>query len=149
MEIGKIIRQRKFKTGLEKAYINLIYTTNYFRDLHMSVFKQNGILSQHYNVLRITRGQHPQPVTPGYIREVMLDKGSDVTRLLDKLVSLGYVVRSTNAENKRKLDIKLTESGLKITNGIEKELEKINQNSNFLSEEEYEILSELLDKLRG
>lgn len=149
MDIGKIIRQRKFKSGLEKAYINLMFTTNHFRDLHAAVFKKHGILGQHYNVLRITRGQSPNPVTPGYIRDVMLDKGSDVTRLVDKLVSLGFIERSINAENKRKLDICITTSGLNVTQDIENELEKLNESNNYLTAEEYEILSDLLDRMRG
>ena len=149
MDIGKIIRQRTFKSGLEKAYINLIFTTNHFRDLHAAVFKKHGILGQHYNVLRITRGQSPNPVTPGYIREVMLDKGSDVTRLVDKLVSLGYVERSINADNKRKLDICITPSGMDVTSDIENELERLNETNNYLTPDEYEKLSDLLDRMRG
>ena len=148
-DIGNSIKQRKFKNGLEKAYINLFYTTNHFRDLHQTVFSKRGILGQHYNVLRIARGQYPEPVSPGYIKEVMLDKGSDVTRLVDKLVLLGFVERSVNGQNKRKLDIKITERGLTETNLIEKEMDLIHENRSNLSEEELEILSGLLDKLRG
>lgn len=149
MDIGNTIKQRFFKSGLEKAYINLFYTTNYFRDLHQPVFLKRGILSQHYNIMRIARGQHPIPVTPGYIKEVILDKGSDVTRLVDKLVKLGLIERSVNESNKRKLDIKLTDKGLDETNKMEHELFLIHERLSHLTEEEYEILSSLLDKLRG
>lgn len=149
IDIGNRIKQRAFKSGLEKAYINLFFTTNHFRDLHQPVFLKRGILSQHYNILRIARGQHPKPVTPGYIKEVILDKGSDVTRLVDKLVKLGLIERSVNPENKRKLDIKLTEKGFEETNNMENELILIHESMNHLSDEEYELLSELLDRMRG
>ncbi|MFZ1702932.1 MAG: MarR family transcriptional regulator [Saprospiraceae bacterium] len=149
MDIGKQIKQRKFKSGFEKAYINLLYTTNYFRDLHREVFSKSGILGQHYNILRITRGQYPNVVSPGYIKEVMLDKGRDVTRLLDKLEKMGLIERSVNPLNKRKLDIRLTDKGLNITNQIESELNKLQNKHSLLEEHEYENLSTLLDKLRG
>jgi DNA-binding MarR family transcriptional regulator len=149
MEIGKTIKQKKFKSGLEKVYINLFYTTNHFRDLHQPIFSRRGILGQHYNIMRITRGHYPEAVTPGYIKEVMLDKGSDITRLIDKLVNLGFVKRSVNPANKRKLDISLTQTGLLETNAIEIELDSVHQQYNHLTEDEYEKLSDLLDKLRG
>ena len=86
MEIDKVIKQQRFKNEFQKAIINLFYTSNHFRDMHSNVFKRFDIQGQHYNVLRILKGKHPQPVSPGYIKEVILDKGADLTRLVDKLV---------------------------------------------------------------
>lgn len=149
MEIGSEIKQKAFKNVFQKAYINLIYTNNYFRDLHNNIFSQKGIKSQHYNLMRITRGHYPNPVTPGYIKEVMLDKGCDVTRLIDKLVALGYLLRKENKLNKRKYDILLTSKGLELTNILETEIEELTHNLQHMTDEEYELLSVLLDKMRG
>jgi DNA-binding MarR family transcriptional regulator len=148
-DIGKQIKQEKFQNNYEKAYINLVFTTNYFRDMYQDLFTQAGILSQHYNILRIARGKYPNSVSPGYIKEVMLDKGRDVTRLCDKLEKLKYIKRIVNSDNKRKLDIFLTDKGLNVTNEIENELKILTQKTRTLTEEEYETLSNLLDKMRG
>lgn len=93
MEIDKLIKQSKFTDGYQKALINVIYTANHFRDTHAPIFQKYKIQGQHFNILRILKGRHPEPVTPGYIKEVILDKGRDITRLIDKLEVLGWVVR--------------------------------------------------------
>ena len=149
MEIGKHIQQEKFQSNQEKAYINMLFTSNYFRDLYQKIFNKAGLLSQHYNILRIARGKYPESVGPGYIEEVMLDKGRDVTRLVDKLEKLNYLERRVNSDNKRKLDIYLTPKGLEVTNNIEIELKTLNKNRKKLTEDEYELLSNLLDRMRG
>lgn len=85
MEIEKEIKQSKFENLLQKAIINLFFTSNFIRDRILCILKDYDIQQQHYNVLRIINGQYPNPVSPGYIKEVMIDKGVDLTRLLDKL----------------------------------------------------------------
>ena len=90
---------------------------------------------------------HPKPVSPGYIKDVMLDKGRDLTRLVDKLVKLGYVERSLCESNRRKMEISITESGSKIIDLVEQETQKIYAGYN-LSDEEALTLSNLLDKVR-
>lgn len=149
MDIEKVIKQNKFQNSYHKAMINLIYTSNYFRDAHMAVFKPFDLQSQHFNILRILNGRHPEPATPGYIKDVMLDKGRDLTRLIDKLESMGWVQRTACPENKRKIHINLTSEGLEKVGIISSRLDNQYDKMNFLSEEEYEQLSRLLDKMRG
>jgi DNA-binding MarR family transcriptional regulator len=144
------IRQQKFGSPLQKAVLNVQYTANWFRDLQRVAFKDLPIEPQHFNVLRIIKGRHPHPVSPGDIKAVMLDKAPDVTRLVDKLVGLGWVVREVGAGDRRRIDIALTPKGLE-------ELERINahmkaHHRNFkgrLTDDEADQLSDLLDKLRG
>ena len=88
MKIEEAIKQGRFGSNFHKAVVNLIYTSNWLRDAHTDLFRKYGILSQHFNALRIIKGRHPKPVSAGEIKEVLLDKASDVTRLLDKLVNL-------------------------------------------------------------
>jgi DNA-binding MarR family transcriptional regulator len=149
VEIEKVIKQSKFVDGYQKAMINLLYTSNYFRDTHQSIFNKYQIQGQHFNVLRILKGKHPEPVSPGYIKEVMLDKGRDLTRLIDKLVAMGWVNRNICPENKRKMNITLTEKGVDIVSNISKEVHVKDQNVKCLSDAEYHQLSDLLDRMRG
>lgn len=144
------IRQQKFGSPTQKALLNVQYTANWFRDLQRGVFKDLPIEPQHFNVLRILKGRHPHPVCPGDIKAVMLDKAPDVTRLVDKLVTLGWVEREVGAGDRRRVDIGLTPKGLQqvehISDQVKTQAKGLNRR---LTEEEAEQLSALLDKLRG
>lgn len=149
MKIEQAIKQSKFESPFQKAVINIIYTANWLRDQQTELFKQHEILPQHYNVLRIVNGKHPKSVSPGDIKEVMLDKGNDVTRLVDKLVKMGFLKRSLCEENRRKIDINLTDKGVKFLKEVNEPMRKQYHNiKKVLSEKEAETLSNLLDKLR-
>ena len=143
------IKQKVFKNNIHKAVLNIIYTSNYINDCHAVFFKEYNILGQHYNVLRIVRGQKGKPVSPGQIIEVMMDKRRDLTRLVDKLVIMELLERSPSEKNRRKVDITITEKGLKVTDEIETKLNHwVSSNIN-LSEEEGKLLNSLLDKIRS
>lgn len=149
MEIDKLIRQTRFKDSYQKAIINLFYTSNFFRDAHLKVFEKHAIQGQHFNILRILKGKHPEPVSPGYIKEVMLDKGRDLTRLIDKLVNMGLLDRKICPENKRKVNITLTLKGLAAVDLISTEVHHLDGQLKSLTDEEYEQISNLLDRMRG
>ncbi len=138
----------KFESNQLMAAVNIIYTSNWLRDVSLPIYQKHNILSQHYNILRIVNGSYPNPVSPGYIKEVMLDKGRDLTRLVDKLVKLGYVERSLCKDNRRKMKITITQLGSEIIETIGKEINSLYTSYN-LNEEEAIKLSELLDKLRS
>ncbi|MBK21988.1 MAG: MarR family transcriptional regulator [Flavobacteriales bacterium] len=138
----------KFESNQLMAAVNIIYTSNWLRDVSLPIYKKYNILSQHYNILRIVNGSYPDSVSPGYIKEVMLDKGRDLTRLVDKLVNLGYVERNLCKDNRRKMKITITKSGTEIIENIGKEINNLYTSYN-LSEQEAIKLSELLDKLRS
>ena len=122
MNIQQLIKQSKFESPQQMAYINLLYTYYYFHEKHCALLKPYGILPQHYNVLKIVKGRHPNPVTPSHILDVMLDKKRDLTRLVDKLVDLGLLHRSQSPENKRYIHILLPEAGLELTLKLEADL---------------------------
>lgn len=150
MKIEKVIKQTTFEDSYQKAIVNLIYTGNWMRDKQNSLFKKYGLLPQHYNILRILKGRHPHAVCPGDIKEVMLDKGNDLTRLLDKLVKKGFVKRGLCEENRRKMDVMLTKEGLGFIAEIELPIKDLHAEfKKYLSQNEAEQLSHLLDKLRG
>ena len=143
------IRQTKFRNNFLKAILNLKYTSSLYNSKEVEVFKKYGVLAQHFNVLRIVRGVHPDSVSPGKILEVMLDSGRDLTRLVDKLVKLGLLIRSTCPYNRRRVDINITEEGLALTDKIGKDVDVFLDSIETLTDKESEQLSNLLDKLRN
>lgn len=149
MKIELAIKQNKFENSYQKAIINIIYTANWLRDQQQLIFKSHGLLPQHYNILRIVKGRHPRAVSPGEIKEVMLDKGNDVTRLIDKLVKMGLLNRETCDNNRRKIDIRVTAEGISFLNQFSRPFKKeITTLRKILSEKDAEQLSDLLDKFR-
>lgn len=150
MKIENAIKQNKFESIQQKAMINLMYTANWLRDEQIELFKSYDLLPQHYNVLRIIKGKHPHPVSPSDIKDVMIDKGNDVTRLVDKLVKLKLVDRNLCPENRRKIDIHLTKHGLKFIDEIARKLQpRFRSIKARLTDKEAEVLSDLLDKIRS
>lgn len=143
------IRQTKFRNNFLKAILNLKYTSSFYNSKEVEVFKKYGILAQHFNVLRIVRGVYPDSASPGKILEVMLDSGRDLTRLVDKLVKLGLLIRSTCPYNRRRVDINITEEGLALTEKIGKDVDVFLDSIETLTDKESEQLSNLLDKLRN
>jgi len=149
MKIEDEIKQKKFKDNWQKALINLHFTSNFFRDKLLAQLKEYKINDQHYNILRILKGRYPNAVCPGDIKEVLINKRGDLTRLLDKLNKLGYIDRSTNQENRRMVDVYITEAGIQLLDELQSTVDNINSITNKLSSEEAAQLSTLLDKIRN
>ncbi|QHS59311.1 MarR family winged helix-turn-helix transcriptional regulator [Chitinophaga agri] len=150
MKIEQAINQRKFKDDYHKIVVNLLYTGNWLRDALGANLKEHGLLPQHYNALRIIKGRHPEPVSAGDIKDVMLDKASDVTRLLDKLEKLEYVQRRLCPHNRRKMDISITPQGLKLLSDLDVLMDTFYEDlADRITEDEAAVLSDLLDKVRG
>lgn len=149
MEIEKEIKQKKFQNEFVKAEINILFTAGWISNQSNKFFREFGISMQQYNVLRILRGQHPKAVMLSQITERMIDKMSNATRLVEKLRLKSLVTRELNADNRRQVDIQITEEGLKILNEIDKEIETATLKRIHLDESEAQLLNSLLDKLRG
>jgi DNA-binding MarR family transcriptional regulator len=149
MNIEQEIRQtKKFVSNKEKALVNLIFTYNWYFNTIGDLFKKHEITSQQYNVLRILRGQFPKSITCGDIKEVMLDKNPDLTRLVDRMIQKDLAERTFNEANRRQVLVKISKKGLKLLEKIDPELITLISTFN-LSEREAEQLSQLMDKLRG
>lgn len=148
MGIKEDIRQENFPNNKLMAVVNVMYSHNWLRDLNQPIFKKHNILSQHYNILRIVRGKHPKTVSPGAIKDVMIDKGRDLTRLVDKLVKLGLLQRDLCEHNRRKMEISITTEGLELVSKVELATAEVFQTLS-LNEEEALQLSNLLDKMRA
>jgi DNA-binding MarR family transcriptional regulator len=148
MKIEDEIKQSKFKTPYQKAVINLIFTSSWLQGKHQDFFKSFGITNQQFNILRILKGQHPKSTSATEIKSRMLDKNSDVSRLLDRLAAKNLITKQVCPNDKRAADIAITEAGIAILVKLEKRQSEIDGVLN-LSEEEAMQLSNLLDKSRG
>jgi DNA-binding MarR family transcriptional regulator len=147
MSIEKDINQHSFRNEYQKGIINLIYTFNWMNEKMKPVFDNKGITSQQYNILRILRGAGT-PISTLQIRERMLDKMSDTSRIVDRLVLKGLAKKNTCKADKRLVDVSITPEGQKILATIdeyEKDMDAVLGN---LSDAEAKTLNKLLDKIR-
>lgn len=149
MKIEDEIKQRNFKSSADKAVVNLLFTNNWIsRQLHR-FYGSYGLSAQQYNVLRILRGMRPEPASISILNERMLDKMSNVSRLVDKLIAKDYVERKVCETDRRQVDVVITEKGLEVTHEISINLDQEIEQIVNLPEDKAALLSDLLDSLRG
>ena len=141
------ISQKKFTSIHQKAVVNLIYTSNWLQNKHQEFFKSFGITGQQFNILRILKGQFPKSISGTEIKSRMLDRNSDVSRLLDRLASKNLIIKQTCPNDKRASDVMITDEGIALL----KEIGKSQKQDHVLSltDDEAEMLSDLLDKARS
>ncbi len=148
MRLEDEIKQERFENENHKLVINIQFTANWLNSLHNRVLKPYGISSQQFNVLRILKGQFPNPSSLNLIKERMLDKESNASRLIDKLDGAELVNRRTCPNNRRQVDITITKKGINLLDDINVQVEKLNDSMPHISEEDAKVLNALLDKLR-
>ncbi len=148
MELEKEINQTKFRNDAHKLAVNIVYTFNWLNSFHVSFLKPHDLTLQQFNVLRILRGQKDH-VSIKLIRERMLDKMSDASRIVEKLRVKNLVERNISSDDRRSCEVKITDKGLKILEKIDHENEKMDMIFSTLTIDEQKRLSDLLDKLRG
>jgi len=147
--IEQAINQKEFKNIVEKLYINILYTSGHLKRKLKDIFTPYDITSTQYNVLRILKGRHPEACHPGQIVAVMVEKMSDVTRLIDRLTIKGLTERNTCPGNRRKINIHITEKGISLLNEIEPVMNNHFQKiQTKFSEQELELICSYLDRLR-
>jgi len=129
--------------------VNVMFTGNWVQKELTAQLRPFGLSLQQHNVLSILRGQHPNPSTLGLIQERMLDRMSNATRLVDKLLEKGYVDRCQCPENRRKVDIVITPAGLELLQKTDSVLQQITDRYAHLNAEEATLLGNLLDKVRA
>ncbi len=151
MKIQGVIKQGKpFRNAYHQTTVNLIFTGRWIFNLHNELFKTFGLTLQQYNILKILKGQYPKSATVKLIRERMLDKMSDASRIVENLRKKKLAARKLNAGDRRRVDVTITQKGLDLLNSIEEN--ESTTMDNFLSKlhpKEIEQLNTLLDKLRG
>jgi len=149
MKLEEEIKQYKFRNEVQKLMINQLFTGKWISNIISKHLKGFGLTSQQYNVLRILRGQKDNVISINAISDRMIDKMSNVSRLIDKLKAKKLVERKINKLDRRQVDIAITESGLELVREIESRDHEMFAQLDALSEKEAIQLNNLLDKLRG
>lgn len=149
MTLEKDISQRHFRNLNQKSMVNLIFTYHWVVEKIKDLLSTEGITLQQYNILRILRGSFPEPLSTLRIRERMLDKMSDTSRIVDRLVVKGLAQKNISKTDKRLVDVMITEEGRTLLAKLDLHNDELDSIANTLSEDEMNILNNLLDKLRG
>jgi DNA-binding MarR family transcriptional regulator len=147
MGIQEDINQSKFRNEYQKAGINLIYTFNWVTEQTKNLFEKHGLTAQQFNILRILRGAG-QPLSTLQIRQRMLDKMSDTSRIVDRLIIKGLVKKNISKIDKRLVDVSITEKGKKLLAKLDGHQDEIDAVLSNLSDSEAKTLNKLLDKIR-
>jgi DNA-binding MarR family transcriptional regulator len=148
MGIEKDIQQSNFRNEYQKMGINLLYTANWLNENVGKFLSQEDITQQQYNILRILRGAD-KPLSTLQIRARMLDKMSDTSRIVDRLVAKELVEKNTCPTDKRLVDVTLTKKGLAILEKLDQYKDPIDADLKGVTEQEAKALNEILDKLRS
>lgn len=148
MGIEQDIQQAKFRNPQQKAAINLIYTLSWMKERTKCIFEAEDITPQQFNILRILRGSFPDPLSTLQIRERMLEKMSDTSRIVDRLIAKGLVKKLTCKNDRRLVDVIISDKGKKLLERLDARQDEIDGVLGKLSEKDANILSDLLDKIR-
>jgi DNA-binding MarR family transcriptional regulator len=148
MGIQQDIKQSKFRNEFQKATVNILYTSSWLTEKMRAYLEEFDLTHQQYNVMRILKGNFPEPISTLEIRNRMLDKMSDASRIVDRLVAKGLAEKSGCEKDKRKVDVIISEKGKKLMNEMDKHTETMDEIAGNISEAEAKTLNKILDKLR-
>src|SRR5688572_7964656 len=148
MGIDKDIQQTRFRNAYQKASINIIYTMGWIRERTKAIFEAEDITPQQFNILRILRGSFPEPLSTLQIRERMLEKMSDTSRIVDRLITKGLVKKLTCKTDRRLVDVVISDKGKKLLEKLDQHQDEMDAILGNLSEKDANILSDLLDRIR-
>lgn len=150
MGITQDIKQGKdFKSAYEKLIVNILYTQSWVLDQENQLFKKHGITAPQYNVLRILRGQYPEPCTVNTIIERMLDRMSNASRIVDRLETKNLVERKVCKSDRRAKDVVITSEGLSLLERVDHELQAWISKFEQIDESQIEEASNTLDAMRS
>ena len=150
MKLEQEIQQKKsFQSQYHKLGVNITYTHYWVQDRLKQFLKPHGVSLQQYNILRILRGQYPNPSRINLLKERMIDKSSDASRLVERLRSKGLVERVTNAQDRRAVDTLITKKGLDLLERIDSINHEFDSIFHNITQQEAEIVNDILDKMRG
>lgn len=149
MGLEKEIQQEKFSNEYEKVAVNILFTGSWLHNLNASRLKAHALTPEQYNVLRILRGSHPKTLRLSDISCRMIDKNSNATRLVEKLRLKGLLKRERCEDNRRQVDVFITDKGLALLKKIDLEEAAWMAKLKNINRTEAAELNRILDKLRG
>lgn len=148
MSLDKDILSSKFRNEYHKAMVNIIFTNNWIMERNKEIFEREDITPQQYNILRILRGAKG-PLSTLQIRQRMLDKMSDTSRIVDRLLKKELVKKNICATDKRLVDVTITAKGLHLLDSLDRYNDEMDNMLARISQDEVSTLNKLLDKIRN
>lgn len=145
----KETKSPRYESIFHEVIVNVSFTNNWLNDKIKQLVVPYDITSQQFNVLRILRGQYPEPSTINLIKSRMLDKMCDASRIVDRLVQKNLIIKRVNAVDKRAVDIIINDKGLTLLEKMDEEVSLSSILKGNLTKKDAERLSRLLDKARG
>jgi len=148
MRLEDELKTDKFESNYHKVTLNILFTSNWITEQLKKCTKKEKVTLQQYNILRILRGQYPKPSTVNLIKERLLDKMSDVSRLIDRMEQQELVSRTISPADRRAVDILLTKKGLDKLQKLDGPMRIDTILSQNLTDKECQTLNMLLEKIR-
>lgn len=148
MKLEDALKSTKFRSPQQKASLNCIYTAWWLRSVLSKELKVFDLTHEQYNVLRILKGKHPEQMCVRDIASRMMEKNSNVPRIVDRLVAKKWVKRSTSAIDKRETVITLNQSGIEVLETATQKIDRVFENLVNITDSDANQLNNLLEKLR-
>lgn len=148
MSLEEEIKFNDFKNNRQKVLVNIYFTNNWLFHKYQSTLKKFELTAQQYNIVRILDERYPKSMSIGEIRERMLDRSSDITRIIDRLKTKNLLVKRSDQKNKRKTNVRLNIIGRELAKQMEDDINRFQMLTESLSDNEIDKLNELLDKIR-
>ncbi len=149
MRLEDEIKQKSFVNEYVKAHINILFTASWLSSNAAKVLKPYGISPHQFNILRILRGMYPNPGSIKELTERMIDKSSNASRLVDKLITKNLVKKAKSNTDNRRAEVVITEEGLQLLIVASEKMDELSNGlSSRLSQDEVATLNQLLDNLR-
>jgi len=148
MKLEQAIKSSKFRNEVHKAGLNILYTAWWLKTMMSRELKEYGLSHEQYNVLRILKGKHPEQICVKEIACRMIEKNSNVPRIIDRLEAKKLVRRTSSDTDKRETVIVLTQAGLNILQHSTDRINKLMDKSIVLDDRKAATLNELLEEIR-
>ena len=148
MKLEQALQTTKFENDQHKALLNVLYTGYWFKTQTADILKKYSLTSEQFNVMRILKGMHPKPMCVKNIASRMIEKSSNVPRILDRMVLKGFAERIQSPEDKRETLVNLTEKGIKQLGQASSELSEHTKKIVSLTDKEAVQLNDLLEAMR-
>lgn len=149
MQLKKQIKVPKFENEYQQTLANIFFTHHWGNQKIKDLLAPYQVTQQQYSVLRILKSRYPSPSTINLIKAQTLDKMSDTSRIVERLIQKGFVDKTENSYDKRAVDIMISDKGLILLKKMDKNIDFTRLISSNITSEEAVELNRLLDKLRG
>lgn len=148
MKLEEAIKSNKFKNEIHKSVLNILYTAWWFKTMMSKELKEYGLTHEQYNVLRILKGKHPEQICVREIACRMIEKSSNVPRIIDRLEIKKLVKRTSSSTDKRETVIVLTQAGINILQHSTDRINRLTDKVITIDEPKAKTLNTILEEIR-